>query len=295
MTGTVVVGYDRSAPSERALSEAAREAEIRGATLVVFHVYHFGRPASPMPYPSPLLQREYQDAALDVAEQGARRVREAHPALTVADRAEAGFHAESLAGAAAGADLVVVGNRGRGGFAGLLLGSVSVRTLNDAGCPVMVVRGQAGPRHDRVVAAVDLDEASCGDVLDFAVDEARLRRAALTVIHVWSQERKPWLLNVAMDGTVLTDRGLREAFSAHDRRMKALMRTAARRHPEVAASWRIAAGSPTGILVAESERADLVVVGARRRGGGRRGSRIGPVATALVHHAHCPVVVVPHD
>lgn len=153
MTGTVVVGYDRSAPSERALRQAAREAELRGATLVVFHSYHFGRPASPMIYPSPSLQQVYRDAAMQIAEEGARHVRANFPALTVRDSAEAGFNARTPADAAADADLVVVGNRGRGGFTGLLLGSVSLRTLSDARCPVMVVRGDADPRHGRVLAA----------------------------------------------------------------------------------------------------------------------------------------------
>lgn len=295
MTGTVVVGYDRSAPSEAALDQAAREAELRAAELVVFHGYHFGRPASPMIYPSPLLQQVYQDAALQIAEEGAQHVSAKFPHLTGRGSAEAGFNARTLADAAAHAELVVVGNRGRGGFTGLLLGSVSRRTLSDARCPVMVVRGDVDRRRGRVLAAVDLDEESCGDVLDFAFDEASARRAPLTAIHVWNQEQKPWLLDVAMDGTVLSDDRFREAFSVHGDRMKALIRSAGGRHRDVTASWRIAAGSPAGILVAESEHAGLVVIGAHWRDGERHGASIGPIATALVHHAQCPVVVVPHS
>jgi nucleotide-binding universal stress UspA family protein len=294
MTGTVVVGYDRSPPSEQALTQAAREAERRAAELVVFHGYHFGRPASPMFLPSPALQRMYQDRALGVSEEGVRHVREKFPRLAVRDGAEAGFTARTLADAAAGVDLVVVGSRGRGGFAGQLLGSVSLRTLSDARCPVMVVRGEGNRHHGRVLAGIDLDDEGCGGVLDFAFGEARLRDVPLTVVHVWSQEQKPWLLNVALDGSVLSDARFREAFSGYDARMKALMRSAGERHRGVSASWRIAAGSPAGILVDESGHADLVVVGAHWRDDEHRGARIGPVAGALARHAHCPVVVVPH-
>lgn len=292
MSGTVIVGYDGSEPSELALVYAAREAGRRGATLVVFHGYHFGRPASPMVVPQPAVQQAYEDAAVRTAELGARQIRSRFPNLTVRSAAEAGLNARTLAEAGEHADLIVVGNRGRGGFAGLLLGSVSLRTIGAARCPVVVVRGGEHEPCGRVVAALDIDEPAVETVLDFAFEEAALRHAELIAVYAWDQDA-PLLLDVALDAPGVAD-AARTIIMACDDRLDALARRARAQHPEVAVSHRAASASPAGLLVAESRQADLLVVGAHRHGHDHPGMRVGPVAAALVHHAECPVAVVPH-
>jgi nucleotide-binding universal stress UspA family protein len=189
------------------------------------------------------------------------------------------------------ADLIVVGNRGRGGFTGLLLGSVSLRTLGAARCPVIIVRGGEREPSGRVVAALDVDDPATETVLDFAFGEASLRHADLVAAYAWDQDA-PLLLDVALGTAGLAD-AAQTIIAGCDDRLADLIKKVGTRHPEVAASHQAATASPAGLLVAESQHADLLVVGARRHGHGHPGMRIGPVATAVLHHAECPVAVVP--
>ncbi|NUR28649.1 MAG: universal stress protein [Catenulispora sp.] len=292
MSSSVVVGYDGSVPSEHALLVAAEEAGLREAGLTVVHAYHYAPATTPMVFAPPAVQEVYEKAAMEIAEEGVKHVRSRYSDLDVRARAGPGSPAHVLVAAARDAALMVVGNRGRGGFAGLLLGSVSMRVLGAAPCPVIVARGETAVTYGRIVAAVDIDEPGCADVLAFAFDEAAGRQAELAAIHVWDDDQRlvmeqnlvaAGLLKTADEVAADLDGGLAELVGrAHDR------------HPGVDCTRRIVAGAAGKILVEESERADLVVVGAHRRPGDHKGMRIGPVATTLLHHARCPVAVVPH-
>lgn len=145
-THPVVVGVDDSPAADRAVEAAAEAAAAVGARL------HVVRVAQPMPANTWLIEEAGADArAADDAEVGlqatedavrqvADRVRAAHPDLEVTSEALVGDPGATLAARGADAGLIVVGSRGRGGFAGMLLGSVSHRVIHDAVCPVMVVR-----------------------------------------------------------------------------------------------------------------------------------------------------------
>jgi nucleotide-binding universal stress UspA family protein len=138
---TIVVGVDGSPPSRTALTWAAAEAADRGADLVVLTVWEHtllppmgsgGVPLSPVPDPS---QRATEDLLTVIkAELGE------DPPVRVQPRVKEGNPAEVLIEQSAGADLLVVGTRGRGGFRGLLLGSVSLHVAAHAKCSVTVVR-----------------------------------------------------------------------------------------------------------------------------------------------------------
>lgn len=288
MNTTVVVGYDRTLPGERALAVAGLEAARRGAALTVLTAYHWLTPSEPPALTTADTEATAGKAAEEVAEHGAERVRQARPGVRVEARAVAGFAGKVLARASHTADVLVVGNRGGGGFQGMLLGSTSMRTLAEACCPVIVVRGEADDRHDRVVAAVDID-GPCDEVLDFAFAEASRRGAGLTVIHVWDE---PWILAYGQQ-----DPGIAEDVAAIEReredRLAALVQMARRRYPETHAFHQVATGTVSNILVEASGRADLLVTGARRHGEGRHGMLLGPVTQTLLHHAECPVAVVP--
>jgi nucleotide-binding universal stress UspA family protein len=293
MKSTVVVGYDQTPHSDIALAEAAREAEMRGAALNV--VTAFRRPVLPgtaapaVPAVPPVdSQDAARKAAEAVAQHGADRVHERHPALEVAPFAVVGSPGKTVAQAAHSADLLVVGSRGQGGFAGLQVGSTSMRALADACCPVLVVRGRTDAAHNRIVAAVDIEEY-CEPILDFAFLEASRRGARVTVIHVWDE---PWILAYATEDPAIADD---VAIIEHERedRLTAIINSVQRRHPEVQPFHQIATGSTARLLVEASQNADLLITGARRHREGRHGVQIGPVTQTLLHHAECPVAVVP--
>jgi nucleotide-binding universal stress UspA family protein len=227
-------------------------------------------------------------AAEEIAQFGAARVRQRHPDLPIEVRAVAGYAGKVLAEASHEADVLVVGNRGTGGFQGMLLGSTSLRTLAEACCPVIVVRGNALDAHNRIVAAVDIDE-NCDTVLEFAFEEASRRAAGLTVTHVWDE---PWIVAYGQQ-----DPGIAEDVARIERerddRLAALVRSFHDRYPDTHPFHQIAIGSASGLLVDASLHSDLLVTGARRHGEGRHGMLLGPVTQTLLQHAECPVAVVP--
>jgi nucleotide-binding universal stress UspA family protein len=151
MVGTILVGVDGSKASQAALRFAADEARLRDAKVVAVHAWTFvsaaqiGDPGL-MPVPAGdlpgLLDAEREGA--EIALRGA--VEEAFggkPPLEIEHRLVEGDAAESLVAEAMGADLVVVGSRGRGGLASALLGSVSSHVIHHAACPVVVVKASS--------------------------------------------------------------------------------------------------------------------------------------------------------
>jgi nucleotide-binding universal stress UspA family protein len=156
----IVVGADGSAPSNRALAWAWAEAELRGdASLLVVHAYEPPTSRSPYPYsysylPAGTLERlsaqdrEVRAEQETIARQQAERV--VQDALSAVGADDSGpvvkrlvvarDPAKTLIEMSREADMVVVGSRGRGGFRGLLIGSVSQQVVHHAHCPVLVVR-----------------------------------------------------------------------------------------------------------------------------------------------------------
>jgi nucleotide-binding universal stress UspA family protein len=141
----IVVGVDGSTGSQRALEWAAREAALQHTSLAVLTVHQVMASAwtgRPITYPA---DAEAQEVARKAAEEAALKVTsqlgDAQPAsLTV--KAVNGLIAQELVAASRAADLLVVGSRGAGGFASLLLGSVSSQVVSHASCPVVVVPTQ---------------------------------------------------------------------------------------------------------------------------------------------------------
>lgn len=185
----------------------------------------------------------------------------------------------------AGADgTVVVGSRGLGGFAALLIGSVGLRTAARARGPVVVVRrvGEAAGGFVTVAVRDDGDR----EALMYAARTARSRRAALRVVGVWL-----FLQNVGSMATMVDDvSGLAEAESEATSHMVEPVRND---FPELTVTVRtVRATSVAGALVEEAAGADLLVMGARRPAH-RIGAPLGRVTHAVLHHAPCPVAVVP--
>lgn len=131
-SGTVLVGIDGSARGRRALTWALEEARMRGMRCVLLHAVDFGLAGA-----SAALDQlcEAGQAILDRELAFARQ-----SGVEVEGRVETDSAGHALIEASRDADLLVVGNRGRGGFTGMLLGSVSTACVHHAHCPVLVVR-----------------------------------------------------------------------------------------------------------------------------------------------------------
>lgn len=133
----IVVGVDGSPASLAALEWAAQQATLTGAPLEVVTTWEWPQSfgwALPLPDYNPA---EDAGRMLDEATQ---KVRTAHPGLEVRTSVVGGHPAPTLVDASNGASLLVVGSRGHGEFAGMLLGSVSSHCVTNAHCPVVVVR-----------------------------------------------------------------------------------------------------------------------------------------------------------
>ncbi|MFB7276754.1 universal stress protein [Streptomyces hydrogenans] len=279
----VLVGTDGSPSSLEAVEAAAREADRWGARLVVAHAFIwplFRVDLEPSVYgPTESGLRRQAQIVVDTAVARARAVA---PGTEVSGELISGEPLVVLATRSKGAALVVVGSRGTGGFGGLVLGSVAVHLAAHAECPVLVVRGRGEP-DGPVLLAVDGSPDSDAAV-DFAFTEARVRGAGLVAVHAWTPRSGPGDLTGLFHST-------EQVHEEAARVLDAALARAAGRHPDVKAEPRLVRGRPREVLLEGSENAQLVVMGARGRGG-FAGLLLGSVSQALLHHARCPVAIV---
>lgn len=142
----IIVGIDGSGHSERALEWAINEAAIRNAPLTVLTVHQavVGYWGSAVAYPGDhALAEKSRQAAQEATDNALAGLGQSRPA-SVTVQAVNGIPAEELVAAGKDADMIVVGSRGAGGFARLLLGSVSTQVTHHAHCPVVII-----PSEDR--------------------------------------------------------------------------------------------------------------------------------------------------
>ena len=134
----VVVGVDGSESSLEALRWAAHYVHVAGGTLQAVISWHY-----PVDYgyaSVPIADMDLAGWAHEALQSSVAEVEKEYPGLSITERVLEGPPASVLLEAAEGADLIVVGSRGHGGFAGVLLGSVGTHVVHHATCPVVVVR-----------------------------------------------------------------------------------------------------------------------------------------------------------
>jgi nucleotide-binding universal stress UspA family protein len=274
-THGILVGYDGSPGSEQAVGWALQEARWRGAVLTVCHAW------APEHVPAPPGEGAAPDGARRAGEQilaqALRFARTVMGPAAVRPLLAAGPAAKVLCGHSADADMVVVGSRGRGGLAGLLLGSVSQQVSAHAHGRVVVVRGHWHPAAEYVPGpvAVGADgSAASRAAIGFAAEEAVLRGVPLLAVCALADT--PGGLGGAgrMQETVGQDIASWE-----------------KEHPEVTIRRQVSPGQPRTALLAAARDAQLLVVGNRGRGG-VTGMPLGSVSQAILHHSSCPVAVV---
>ncbi|MBD0422725.1 universal stress protein [Streptomyces sp. TRM S81-3] len=282
----LVVGVDGSEPSLQAVDWAADEATLHGLPLhVVFaslwERYEGAALARSLGKPSALLRAE------DIVRAAARRARNRRPDVQVTTAVVPEEAEYALARAGREAFGLVVGNRGRSGLAGLLLGSVSLTLAAGATCPVIVIRGSHGSgalagRQGRIVVGVGEAPAAA---LRFAYAEARLRAVPLEAVRAW---RCP--AHETVDHPLLTGEPARLYEERAAKELEAALADAPR---DVDLRRRTAEGPARSVLPAASREAALLIVGRRRPG--QFEPQLGRVAYTVLHHAACPVVVVPEQ
>lgn len=290
MTRPITAGVDGSLESHAALAWAAREAVRRNLALHVVHVWQqvpdqaFGAAS-----------RETHDQWVrDGVDETARTVAEHHPELTVTVDVIEGGPAHSLAEAAADSEMLVLGSRGHGAVVGFLLGSVGQHVIAESVRPVVLVRAEDRASDEaagrEVVVGQHGDPEESAAALGFAFEAAAARGAAVRAVRAWSLP--PLFAYSPGSMKLLDDAGGLEPYERDA--LTAALEPWRARFPEVPVTEHVEMGSAGEVLLSVAPRAQLLVVG-RRAHRSALGARIGSVTHGVLHHAHCPVAVVPYE
>jgi len=282
--GSIVVGIDGSPWSDGALEWAIDQAALEHRTLTIVHAIAAFPESTRMADSSGLdLRRLFEDSRADaenVLDTAVSHALDREPQLDVHHVLSVSDPRTILLDLGEQAAMVVVGSRGRGPVASLLLGSVSVAVSKHASCPV-VVRRLKGPTQpgNRIVVGVDGTEDSVA-AIEFAYRMASFRQCSLSVLHCyWTASPvapSPRGPDLAADRALVSESlaGMAEKF------------------PEVEVTVDLVSGFADRHLIAASAGYDLVVVGHHR---------LTPlndlvyrsVAPTVLEHADGAVAVVP--
>ncbi|UUU28804.1 universal stress protein [Streptomyces sp. CA-210063] len=287
-TGPITAAVDGTTESLAALAWAGREAVRRGLALRVVHAWRWE------PHEAITVDRDGQARwAREALAEAARSVAERHPELEVTTELVEGPPVGSLVAAAEHAETLVLGSRGHGTLVGFLLGSVGQQVIVESSRPVVLVRAEDSPSGEaagrEVVVGQQGTPEDSADVLRFAFETAAARGAALRAVRAWTL---PPLYAYSPGSLKLLDEaGGLEPFEK--KALAAALEPWRERFPDVPVTQHVEMGSAGQVLLSVAQRAQLMVVGRRAH---RRavGARIGSVAHGVLHHAHCPVAVVPH-
>ncbi|GII21448.1 universal stress protein [Planosporangium mesophilum] len=279
----VVVGVDGSPASTAALKWAAAEAWLREVELLVLASYRWRPLGGHLPgrgEARPPVTEQRAREIVDEAVASARTI-----TSEVRGRTVAGHPVKVMLEAARDAGLVVVGDGGRGGFTGLLLGSASAQVSAHSPGPVVVVRGRANTAIGPVVVGVDSSH-SAQQALRTAFAETALRRQApLVAVTAYTAPLPPWtggMPPIGYDAERL-DADLRAELASR-------LATWRDGYPDVVVECEVVRGAAAAILAERSRQAQLLIVGARSHGG-FDGLLLGSVSQHLLHHADCPVLI----
>lgn len=286
---TIVVGVDGTRESLRALRFAVSEAERTSSELVLVNAVHEVVPFAPMwPF---LLSETLIDVGHELLTDARTLVDElARGRVTCRLVTTLGPAVTVLTAAAEHARLIVLGHRSPSVVERLFTGSTTVGVVARAPCPVVSVPHDwvDERRHGRLVAAVDGSPASAA-VLASAFAAAQERAALLDVVHCWRLD--PFYDYLVDEASVQEEWTIRTRDRIHR-----LVEEWSPRYPRVEVTTRLEYDEVADALVRRSHHSDLVLVGRHGHGGlSTRAAMASPGSTtrALLHHARCPVEVVP--
>ncbi len=282
MSRPVTVGVDGSEGSAAAVDWAADQAALRGTELQLVYATRWAQHQLGAVKVSHADRAGQAESVLGATEQ---RIRAQRPDLAMTAKEIEDAPVNVLLAAASEAELLVVGSHGLGSVRGFIVGSVGQEVIADAKRPVVLVRpgygeersgASGGSGHQKVVLGLDVSEVN-SELLEFAFDFAGRQGVPLQIVHTWHQF--PQHRKAAADADMASA-------------LAGAVRPFRDKFPAVEVSETSAPGRAAEHLVEAASDARLVVVGRRRAA---KGSHIGSVTHAVIHHASCPVAVVPHS
>ncbi|MDX3458598.1 universal stress protein [Streptomyces sp. ME02-8801-2C] len=294
MTGPVVVGLDGSPVGMTAAWWAAREAVDRHLPVLLVHSW------TTQPLDVPIAQE-----ALSKQRYGGQVLRRAEAELlhrygdlTVTTKLVSAPASAALLDLSDTATMLVLGSRGHSSAASFLLGSISLHVLGLTQCPAVTVRAgdravEEGWEHpaaadrDEIVVGVQEEGPITSPLLEFAFTTAQGRGTPVRAVRALpssSPLTHPRVLSKPAD----------TGYEAEERtRFAAELAPWREKFPDVPVVEQATKGSAAQVLLSASVHSRLTVVG-RRRHPSHLTWKLGPVAHAALHHAPCPVAVVPH-
>lgn len=288
--GSIVVGIDGSEGAARALSWAVEQARVDNRPLTLLHSGGESLLRNTLLLEAGGIDHEalferLRAAEVELMKRSAAEVTATSPRQVVDVMIVGTDVRTALVEASHRAHMVVLGSRGRGPVASVLLGSVSRHVVAHATCPVMVCRGPArGGRPRRVVVGSDWTTSST-QVVEFAFRMAAEHGVPLTVMHAM------WLVPESLAERPLTSVDDTQGLGAMVAESVAGMRE---KYPDVTVLFELRRGLPDDCLVRATPEDALLVVGRPHHD---YLSRVldGVTALSVVERARCVVVVVPED
>jgi len=290
MEPVVTVGLDGSPESLAAARWAADEAERRKLTLRLLHAWPLLVP-EPTAAPAEVDQNYW---ARRIVHNARAELQARHPGLAIDGRLVAEDAQDALLHAASESEMLVLGSRGLEQVESYFLGDISMSVVARAERPVVLVRATTGEEEPSpaagtaagVVVALKLS-GPCDELLEFAFGTAVARGVPLRAVHGRSvpvHARVPWGVDHGVSEEITLDA---------QKSLSQALRPWREKFPGVVVDDSVGLESPAKVVVRSAVGAGLLVVG-RRKHRPALAPRMGSVAHAAVHHARCPVAVVPH-
>ncbi|MEU5644460.1 universal stress protein [Streptomyces milbemycinicus] len=286
----VTVGLDGSPESLAAARWAADEAKRRELALRLLHAWILLSPPTP-DSPSADDQNYWAKRIVhDARTELARR----HPDLPIAEELVAEEAETALLDAAARSRMLVLGSRGMEPLASFFFGDISLYVVGRAERPVVLVRAgepdegtTSGVRKRDVVVGLSLHGPQ-DNLLEFAYVTAFTRGVPLRAVHgrgLPVQAYVPWGVDPGI---------ARDIAEKAQRELDEVLRPWREKFPRVRVIDEVRLESPAQAVVRAAVGSGLLMIG-RRKHRAALAPRLGPVVQAAVHHATCPVAVVPHE
>jgi len=283
----IVVGVDGSDHARHALNWAAEEADRRMTTLTIVHALDLpgtaARPLEPVEY-----AHRRRVEGQEILDQAAATVRERHPDLQLDLELSELDPTHTLVEFSREAALLVTGNRGHGGFTGMLLGSVSRKLAAHTDCPLVVVHEELPQdTENRVVLGIGPKHSPAA--ARYAFEAARREGATLTVV-------RAWIPNAMYTGKV----GIGAMYTGHpeaDHRLaveeaEAAIEPLRKEFPDVQVQITTYEGNAVEALIATAQDARLVVICAHRHRG-PFSIGVGYSVEGTLAHSPTPVAIIP--